>query len=199
MVSLAEAEAHMARLKSMARDAFVAKDWAAARALYTECLEIHPSAALFSNRAACFVELRLYRALADADLALERDPTFAKAQFQRPGLRGLNMLGDAVEAYEAGLALGRRSGPRAPRAEAAAPAPRAAPRTGQDEAQGRRHAAAGAILLGDKGLDQIRGKGISLHSQAINEFCIFVGASTKTKGLLVKKAKNNGDTLGFLV
>ena len=58
---------------------------------------------------------------------------------------------------------------------------------------------AGKILLGDKGLDQIRGKGISLHSQAINEFCIFVGASTKTKGLLVKKAKNNGDTLGFLV
>ena len=58
---------------------------------------------------------------------------------------------------------------------------------------------AGKILLGDKGLDQIRGKGISLHSQAINEFCIFVGASTKTKGLLVTKAKNNGDTLGFLV
>ena len=107
MTSLAEAEAHMARLKSKARDAFVAKDWAAARALYTECLEIHPSAALFSNRAACFVELRLYKeALADADLALERDPTFAKAQFRRGrAYEGLNMLGDAVAAYEAGLAL----------------------------------------------------------------------------------------------
>ena len=58
---------------------------------------------------------------------------------------------------------------------------------------------AGKIIFGDKGLDQIRGKGISLHGQAITEFCLFVGATTKTKGLLIKKAKNNGDTLGFLV
>ena len=58
---------------------------------------------------------------------------------------------------------------------------------------------AGKILFGDKGLDQIRGKGIALHGQAITEFCLFVGAPAKTKGLLIKKAKNNGDTLGFLV
>ena len=38
-----------------------------------------------------------------------------------------------------------------------------------------------------------------MHSQAITEFCVFVGATPKMRGLLIKKAKTNGDTLGFLV
>jgi hypothetical protein len=58
---------------------------------------------------------------------------------------------------------------------------------------------AGRILFGNKRLDNIRQEGISLHGQAINEFCLFVGATTKMRGLLIKKAKENGDTLGFLV
>ncbi|KAJ8599120.1 hypothetical protein CTAYLR_006362 [Chrysophaeum taylorii] len=58
---------------------------------------------------------------------------------------------------------------------------------------------AGRVVLGDKRLEKLRGKGISLHSQAITEFCLFVGATPKTRGLLIKKAKTNGDTLGFLV
>ena len=58
---------------------------------------------------------------------------------------------------------------------------------------------AGRVLLGDKSLEKIRGQGISLHSQAISEFCIFVGATAKMRGLLIKKAKTNGDILGFLV
>mmetsp|Transcript_22030 Transcript_22030/g.34002 ORF Transcript_22030/g.34002 Transcript_22030/m.34002 type:complete len:112 (-) Transcript_22030:2853-3188(-) len=55
------------------------------------------------------------------------------------------------------------------------------------------------IVLGDKRLEKLRGKAIGLHSQAITEFCLFVGATPKTRGLLIKKAKTNGDTLGFLV
>ncbi|KAJ1461905.1 hypothetical protein M885DRAFT_431866 [Pelagophyceae sp. CCMP2097] len=55
------------------------------------------------------------------------------------------------------------------------------------------------VVLGDKNLEKIRGKGIALHSQAISEFCYFVGAPGKMRGGLIKKAKTNGDMLGFLV
>lgn len=53
-------------------------------------------------------------------------------------------------------------------------------------------------LLGEKKLNSIRGKGISLHSQAIGNFCGWVGA-THLRVPLIQKAKKNGDTLGFLV
>ncbi|EWM23526.1 hypothetical protein Naga_100940g3 [Nannochloropsis gaditana] len=54
------------------------------------------------------------------------------------------------------------------------------------------------IVLGEKKLNKVRGKAISLHSQAITEFCTFVGAQGKTRNRLIKKAKTNGDELGFL-
>lgn len=54
------------------------------------------------------------------------------------------------------------------------------------------------LVLGDKKLNSIRGKAISLHSQAIGEFCEWAGAyHLRTR--LIKKAKTNGDSLGFLV
>lgn len=54
------------------------------------------------------------------------------------------------------------------------------------------------IVLGQDRLNKIRGKAISLHSEKIGEFCTWVGAyHLRTK--LIKKAKTNGDTLGFLV
>ena len=54
------------------------------------------------------------------------------------------------------------------------------------------------FALGQAKLNKIRGKGISLHSQAIGDFCQWVGAyHLRTK--LIKLAKTNGDTLGFLV
>lgn len=54
-------------------------------------------------------------------------------------------------------------------------------------------------IIGEKPLNKLRGKGISLHSQAITEWCVYVGAPAKTRGMLIKKAKNTGDELGFLV
>jgi hypothetical protein len=57
--------------------------------------------------------------------------------------------------------------------------------------------AAKVVLGGDK-LNKIRGKAISLHSQYIGDFCQWVGAY-HLRTQLVKKAKTNGDILGFLV
>ncbi|CAM9425201.1 unnamed protein product [Phaeothamnion confervicola] len=54
------------------------------------------------------------------------------------------------------------------------------------------------VVLGEARLNKIRGKAIALHSQAITEYCNWVGASSSMRGQLIKKAKNNGDTLGFL-
>lgn len=52
--------------------------------------------------------------------------------------------------------------------------------------------------LGTDKLNKLRGKAISLHSQAIGEFCDWAGAGhLRTK--IIKKAKTNGDILGFLV
>lgn len=54
------------------------------------------------------------------------------------------------------------------------------------------------IALGNDKLNKIRGKGISLHSQTIGDFCKWAGAyHLRTR--LIKKAKVNGDILGFLV
>mmetsp|Transcript_268 Transcript_268/g.495 ORF Transcript_268/g.495 Transcript_268/m.495 type:complete len:132 (+) Transcript_268:200-595(+) len=57
---------------------------------------------------------------------------------------------------------------------------------------------ASKIVLGEDKLRKIRGKGISLHSQAIGEFCTWSGAM-HLRPRLIKKAKVNGDILGFLV
>jgi hypothetical protein len=57
---------------------------------------------------------------------------------------------------------------------------------------------AAKIVLGGEQLNKVRGKAISLHSQYIGEFCEWAGAyHLRTK--LIKKAKTNGDILGFLV
>ena len=57
---------------------------------------------------------------------------------------------------------------------------------------------AAKIVLGKDKLNKIRGKAISLHSEKITQFCEFFGAyHLRTK--VIKKAKVNGDILGFLV
>jgi len=54
------------------------------------------------------------------------------------------------------------------------------------------------IILGTEKLNKIRGKAISLHSQYIGDFCTWAGAY-HLRTQLIKKAKTNGDILGFLV
>eukprot|EP00608_Synchroma_pusillum_P010388 CAMPEP_0198419328 /NCGR_PEP_ID=MMETSP1452-20131203/140_1 /TAXON_ID=1181717 /ORGANISM="Synchroma pusillum, Strain CCMP3072" /LENGTH=121 /DNA_ID=CAMNT_0044139453 /DNA_START=29 /DNA_END=394 /DNA_ORIENTATION=+ len=59
---------------------------------------------------------------------------------------------------------------------------------------------AAKFALGEKRLNKIRGKAIALHSRAITEFCVFIGAnSMNMREKLIKEAKTNGDKLGFLV
>jgi hypothetical protein len=54
------------------------------------------------------------------------------------------------------------------------------------------------LVLGQEKLNKIRGKAIALHSEKISQFSEWVGAyHLRTK--LIKKAKQNGDVLGFLV
>ena len=54
------------------------------------------------------------------------------------------------------------------------------------------------IALGEKKLNSLRGKAISLHSQAIGDFLKWCGGN-HLRVKLIKLAKTNGDTLGFLV
>jgi len=54
------------------------------------------------------------------------------------------------------------------------------------------------LVLGDKTLSKLRGKGIALHSQAINGFCDEYGVPKKLNQALIKKAKIVGSDLGFL-
>lgn len=54
------------------------------------------------------------------------------------------------------------------------------------------------VVLGEKRFNKIRGKGIALHSQAITAFCEYTGAGSKMRQALIRQAKENGSTLGFL-
>jgi len=57
---------------------------------------------------------------------------------------------------------------------------------------------AAKAVVGEQKLNKLRGKAIALHSQAITEWCLQFGAyNLRLK--LIKKAKKNGDELGFLV
>jgi hypothetical protein len=53
-------------------------------------------------------------------------------------------------------------------------------------------------ILGQKKLNTIRGKAISLHSQVIGDFCKYIGANNKIRQGLIRVAKTNGLKLGFI-
>ncbi|CAM6045649.1 unnamed protein product [Sphagnum compactum] len=53
-------------------------------------------------------------------------------------------------------------------------------------------------IVGTKRFNQLRGKGIALHSQVITEFCKTIGADAKQRQGLIRLAKKNGEKLGFL-
>eukprot|EP00270_Netrium_digitus_P016237 TRINITY_DN57_c0_g1_i1.p1 TRINITY_DN57_c0_g1~~TRINITY_DN57_c0_g1_i1.p1 ORF type:complete len:138 (+),score=20.35 TRINITY_DN57_c0_g1_i1:258-671(+) len=53
-------------------------------------------------------------------------------------------------------------------------------------------------VVGQKRFNQLRGKGIAIHSQVITEFCKSIGADAKQRQGLIRLAKKNGEKLGFL-
>ena len=52
--------------------------------------------------------------------------------------------------------------------------------------------------IGQKEFNQLRGKVIGLHCKVITRFCDAVGINSKTRQNLIRLAKSNGKTLGFL-
>eukprot|EP01025_Chloroclados_australasicus_P036612 TRINITY_DN37318_c0_g1_i5.p5 TRINITY_DN37318_c0_g1~~TRINITY_DN37318_c0_g1_i5.p5 ORF type:complete len:123 (-),score=11.76 TRINITY_DN37318_c0_g1_i5:471-839(-) len=53
-------------------------------------------------------------------------------------------------------------------------------------------------VVGEKEFNQIRGKAISYHSDVIKTFCKQIGADSKIAQGVVRTAKKNGKSLGFL-
>lgn len=54
-------------------------------------------------------------------------------------------------------------------------------------------------LFGEKFVARARGKGIAIHSGAINDFCKRFGIPDSIRQKYIQTAKRNGDDLGFLV
>jgi hypothetical protein len=57
----------------------------------------------------------------------------------------------------------------------------------------------GLALFGEQFIQRVRGKGISLHSQVINDFVNEFAIPAKLKQTYIQTAKRNGEDLGFLV
>lgn len=95
-------------LKLEGNKAMASKDFQAAVDKYTAALALTPNNAVYlSNRAAAYSSLRDHEsAIADAKLAIENDPTYAKA-YSRLGLASfaLNKPKDALDAYKKGLEI----------------------------------------------------------------------------------------------
>jgi len=52
--------------------------------------------------------------------------------------------------------------------------------------------------IGARKFNTLRGQMIRLHSQVIKDFCDRVGIERTTRQNLIRKARDNGKTLGFL-
>jgi hypothetical protein len=52
--------------------------------------------------------------------------------------------------------------------------------------------------MGKAQFNQLRGKAIALHAQAITNFCNRIGIETKERQNLIRLAKDNGKKLGLL-
>ncbi|KAL0637138.1 Palmitoyl-protein thioesterase 1 [Maublancomyces gigas] len=71
-------------LKNKGNGAIAKKDWAAAVDLYTEAIELDPTALYYSNRAHAHIKMETYGlAIMDATKAIELDPGYVKAYYRR--------------------------------------------------------------------------------------------------------------------
>ncbi|KAJ3102602.1 Hsp90 cochaperone [Phlyctochytrium planicorne] len=95
-------------LKAQGNKAFSSGDFKNAISLFTQAINLDPSNhVLYSNRSACYASLKDYAtALADAEKTVDLNTSWAKG-YSRKGaaLYGLSRFKEAVEAYQAGLAL----------------------------------------------------------------------------------------------
>jgi tetratricopeptide (TPR) repeat protein len=102
-----ELEAAIAKVKSIGSQAFRAGKVADATEWFSKGLKLKKDAALYSNRSACYSQLREYeKALLDADRCLYLSPGWGKGYARRgAALHGLRRYADAIAAYEEGLRM----------------------------------------------------------------------------------------------
>lgn len=53
-------------------------------------------------------------------------------------------------------------------------------------------------IMGTPKFNKLRGQAIALHSKTITNFCNRFGISSKERQSLIRKARDNGQKLGFL-
>lgn len=53
-------------------------------------------------------------------------------------------------------------------------------------------------IMGTPKFNKLRGQAIALHSKTITNFCNRLGISSKERQSLIRKARDNGQKLGFL-
>lgn len=102
----------MDELKNKGNELFKAKKYKEAISYYTKAIETKDDvAALYSNRALCYLNLGLYfHAKEDCDKAIEADPTFVKAYYRRAlAQKELSRYNKALEDFEKVLSLDSNS------------------------------------------------------------------------------------------
>lgn len=94
-------------LKERGDKAYTGRDYATAAECYSEALESSRHAVVLSNRSATYAQRRRFgKALADADLALQLEPRWAKLYHRRGhALFHLGRLEEAQAAFQKGLEL----------------------------------------------------------------------------------------------
>eukprot|EP00930_Biecheleria_cincta_P103680 TRINITY_DN95723_c0_g1_i1.p1 TRINITY_DN95723_c0_g1~~TRINITY_DN95723_c0_g1_i1.p1 ORF type:complete len:348 (+),score=69.42 TRINITY_DN95723_c0_g1_i1:73-1044(+) len=94
-------------LKEKGDKAYSGRDYATAAESYSEALETSRNAVILSNRSATYAQRRRFdKALADADLALQLEPRWAKLYHRRGhALFHLGRLEEARAAFQKGLEL----------------------------------------------------------------------------------------------
>ncbi|KAH7315462.1 hypothetical protein KP509_21G050700 [Ceratopteris richardii] len=102
----ASSEEGAASLKEQGNSLFKAGNYLKAAAIYTQAIKADPSnAALYSNRSAAFLNLlKVTKALADAEMTIQLNPTWEKGYFRKgSALEAMDRLDEALAAYKEAL------------------------------------------------------------------------------------------------
>jgi len=103
---MADGGERAAALKDQGNEQFKAGSYLKAAALYTQAIKLDPeNAALYSNRAAAFLQLvKLNKALADADTTIKLKPQWEKGYFRKGCvLEAMEQYEEAISAFQIAL------------------------------------------------------------------------------------------------
>lgn len=103
---MADGGGRAAALKDQGNEQFKSGSYLKAAALYTQAIKLDPdNAALYSNRAAAFLQLvKLNKALADADTTIKLKPQWEKGYFRKGCvLEAMEQYEEAISAFQIAL------------------------------------------------------------------------------------------------